>query len=680
MVGWAIKNYKLDNRIAVHWEFVSALIKLAIVAGAEFLVKTERSVLLSVTAVISLVLHAAVRPYNSKDANIVAIVFILCQIIGSLESGNATVQITFIVVTLLAVLFTAKKMISSVRATAKASLSMGDDGSEATYTKLEKSMLFPILIFRSLWRKLRGKSACPKRAARKTARISEKNQLANERTKKKRKETSAAASQSMLLSQVKMRYGENSHEFTIAFGNFLQQKPIQTMNAKVPAYKMPFTLKAIKGPYESEQFTLCFGDDSGTSADIGTDGEKRRLVLSNDKGVAKKHAVISLSKQLDGSPVWWLYNLSSVLPPNGVWKNGEQLQPNGRVTVEMGDFIQLGANTMFEFTCKRPRESPPPDEEQKMLIIPEVPGEEVQSAVRDWDFKAGVGKVSSTKVVPLSPGTKTKVMPMTKNLPLTKLVVKIIGGPHEGQVSEYSLHVPVQILIGNDEKECNLVLDRDEVISGQHAAICWDDEQEMLIFESFATISKVNGMVAKAEVSVVLTSEDEIEVGGSRLVVLLTRKVPSFDDEEEEEAYKADKKLTFRTSDGAISMTPKIAFAQFDLDGDGCLSRDEFRSALQVLGCTLDDDSFEQMFVKCDKDRNGTIDIKEFKKTLCVISLCGLFFVCASLCADVFCFDGLFFVFSSTNFAADTFALYLRSLIKTRMVIWNSARSEKRVI
>ena len=146
------------------------------------------------------------------------------------------------------------------------------------------------------------------------------------------------------------------------------------------------------------------------------------------------------------------------------------------------------------------------------------------------DFTEGEEKSNihnKSKVEANKGGAKTKVMPVTKNLPPTKLIVKIIDGPHKGQVSEYSLHVPVQILIGNDDEECNLVLDKDEEISGEHAAICWDVKKEMLIFvdRDSTNGSKVNGKPAEADISVVLESEDEIEVGESRLVVLLSQEV-----------------------------------------------------------------------------------------------------------------------------------------------------------
>ena len=62
--------------------------------------------------------------------------------------------------------------------------------------------------------------------------------------------------------------------------------------------------------------------------------------------------------------------------------------------------------------------------------------------------------------------------------------------------------------------------------------------------------------------------------------------------------------------------TPKAVFAHFDKDDDQCLDKEEVRQAFQYLGCAMDDEKFEKMYSKCDKDKDGVINFKEFKKTL----------------------------------------------------------------
>ena len=61
---------------------------------------------------------------------------------------------------------------------------------------------------------------------------------------------------------------------------------------------------------------------------------------------------------------------------------------------------------------------------------------------------------------------------------------------------------------------------------------------------------------------------------------------------------------------------PKDVFKQFDADNDGGLAPDEVREALNYLGCEMSDKKFAKFFAKCDKNKDGTLSFKEFKKSL----------------------------------------------------------------
>jgi len=83
---------------------------------------------------------------------------------------------------------------------------------------------------------------------------------------------------------------------------------------------------------------------------------------------------------------------------------------------------------------------------------------------------------------------------------------------------------------------------------------------------------------------------------------------------------------------------PKDVFKQFDLDNDGGLAPDEVRGALNYLGCDMSDTKFAKFFAKCDKNKDGTLCFKEFKKSLYVCERgcwCCLF-DCMSLLTLVF--------------------------------------------
>jgi hypothetical protein len=154
--------------------------------------------------------------------------------------------------------------------------------------------------------------------------------------------------------------------------------------------------------------------------------------------------------------------------------------------------------------------------------------------------------------------------------------------------------------------------------------------------------SKVNGKPAGADVSVVLESEDEIEVGESRLVVLLsqevivpvaneitlnvrtwdigeTRSVAQPEPENHSSKNHSNNKIVKQSKE---KKTPRNIFKQFDVDGDGNLDRDEVHRALENLGCCMNEKEFDKMFQGCDKDKNGTINYNEFKKTLYVTFGC----------------------------------------------------------
>ena len=61
---------------------------------------------------------------------------------------------------------------------------------------------------------------------------------------------------------------------------------------------------------------------------------------------------------------------------------------------------------------------------------------------------------------------------------------------------------------------------------------------------------------------------------------------------------------------------PRKIFQQFDKNKDDALDREEVLDALQTIGCSMNKESFDAMFSDCDKNKDGGIDYKEFKKTM----------------------------------------------------------------
>jgi Ca2+-binding EF-hand superfamily protein len=72
-------------------------------------------------------------------------------------------------------------------------------------------------------------------------------------------------------------------------------------------------------------------------------------------------------------------------------------------------------------------------------------------------------------------------------------------------------------------------------------------------------------------------------------------------------------KVISRCEEKATSL--RKSFRQFDTDGSGRVSINEFRVGLQVItGITLSDVNFAALLKVIDKDGDGLIDIVEFAK------------------------------------------------------------------
>lgn len=62
------------------------------------------------------------------------------------------------------------------------------------------------------------------------------------------------------------------------------------------------------------------------------------------------------------------------------------------------------------------------------------------------------------------------------------------------------------------------------------------------------------------------------------------------------------------TADNELTRT----FVEFDGDGDGRITADEFRAAMATRGEETSDQDLEQIFGKADHDDDGRIDLAEF--------------------------------------------------------------------
>ena len=112
--------------------------------------------------------------------------------------------------------------------------------------------------------------------------------------------------------------------------------------------------------------------------------------------------------------------------------------------------------------------------------------------------------------------------------------------------------------------------------------------------------------------------------------------------------------------------TIKSIFAQFDSDSSGSLDSMEVRKAWEQLGCSaLNDDEFDSKVASCDKNADGLIDFKEFKKSLyvyycvCYISSTTLYIKLTAI--FIHCFF-TFYSSSSSLFRIDIHSLSFKIL------------------
>uniref|UniRef100_A0A915A4Y5 EF-hand domain-containing protein n=1 Tax=Parascaris univalens TaxID=6257 RepID=A0A915A4Y5_PARUN len=61
-----------------------------------------------------------------------------------------------------------------------------------------------------------------------------------------------------------------------------------------------------------------------------------------------------------------------------------------------------------------------------------------------------------------------------------------------------------------------------------------------------------------------------------------------------------------------LSLSLKAVFEELDVDGDGCITRSELRTAFQRMGHTLSDTDIKAIYKHVDANNDGKINFQEF--------------------------------------------------------------------
>jgi hypothetical protein len=161
--GWALKNYKEEFQ---GWELWNVMNRTCIIIGSTVMYAENRFYTHITVMIWSLLLHCRYRPYKNRDSNIAAILFCVCDILGAVSAFlswlrvdnpefipevSAGLQIVFVIVTFITLLIIVRFIVRAVRKqsiSVQAGLKNKDtNGMFASYTPMEKKLLFPILGF-----------------------------------------------------------------------------------------------------------------------------------------------------------------------------------------------------------------------------------------------------------------------------------------------------------------------------------------------------------------------------------------------------------------------------------------------------------------------------------------------------------------------------------------------------
>jgi len=149
LYGWAAAKYIEKSRVAYLWEMFNAFVKVFMVAGSFMYgppISNNRTILQTCPIIVSLIGHGVVRPYKDRAGNYIVLIFCLIDLLGVFATGNGSIiQYIYIVTTIVVLLFVFVLALKSMRHTMKEE-KLSEITNKATFTPLERILLFPFLV------------------------------------------------------------------------------------------------------------------------------------------------------------------------------------------------------------------------------------------------------------------------------------------------------------------------------------------------------------------------------------------------------------------------------------------------------------------------------------------------------------------------------------------------------
>ena len=262
--SWALESYKKEIEGFELWNIIS---RTVIIVGSTIMYPENRFTTHFLVMSWSLLLHVRFRPYIDQESNVCAILFCICDIFGAITAfqtyanqPSAILQIFYILITFITMVVVGIATTRGIRAQAAASHSgvLGKKSASdlfASYTPLEKKLLFPILAI--VWLMVKCLHKIDEKKGKRSSRLSSTSNNNNNQVKITPLTKRAMRRESSFLARNTVEQAEIAATI---------QKDKITMKRKVSKTKLENRIAKRNGTYDASKDVAC----TPSTADVST--------------------------------------------------------------------------------------------------------------------------------------------------------------------------------------------------------------------------------------------------------------------------------------------------------------------------------------------------------------------------------------------------------------------------